>query len=85
MWASEVEQLLWPFLAALPIAIKQSILDEKQQHCSIIEEEKQDNFLIKTILTAFVLHQMPQHICSPTILTKIFFLSLLLLLSFLDS
>jgi hypothetical protein len=43
VWASEMEQLLWPFLAALPTATKQSILDKKQEHCSIIEE-KQDNF-----------------------------------------
>jgi len=51
-----MKQLLWPFLAALPTATKQSILDEKQQHCSIIEEDKQENFLIKTILMALVLH-----------------------------
>ena len=38
-----MEQLLWPFLAALPTATKQSILDKKQEHCSIIEE-KQDIF-----------------------------------------
>jgi hypothetical protein len=50
-----MEQLLWPFLAALPTATKQSILDKKQEHCSIIEE-KQDNFLIQTILMAFALH-----------------------------
>jgi len=43
VWASEMKQLLWPFLAALPTATKQSILDKKQEHCSIIEE-KQDNF-----------------------------------------
>jgi hypothetical protein len=52
-----MELLLWPFLAALPTATKQSILDEKQEHCSIIQVEKQEIFsLIKTILMPSVLH-----------------------------
>jgi len=56
-----MEQLLWPFLAALPTDTKQSILDKKQEHCSIIEE-KQDKFFnpndFDGICTSFKCHSI---------------------------
>jgi hypothetical protein len=39
-----MEHLLWPFLAALPTGRKQSIFYERQEHCSIIQVEKQEIF-----------------------------------------